>query len=145
MAPKHDPFEEGVSNDAQIELNWAMKAAKYAETYDRLRKSVKDLTTFRMTKIDDLIYSSFRFTFPELNIDAVEEEELKSEDAKKKWRPFLMPFEGKIPDWNMATLLRVDCKKDCDEHNTIIVPRCQYLAIEIARNKEGVNAKQYAK
>lgn len=35
--------------------------------------------------------------------------------------------------------MRLDCSKDYSEANTIIVPRVQFLAIELARNREGLN------
>lgn len=92
-----------------------------------------------MTKMDDLVYNAFRHTFPDLNVKTIIEDELKTTEAKEKWRPFLMVFEGKIPDWNMASLLRIDASKDASEENTMIVPRCQFMVIEIARNREGAN------
>jgi hypothetical protein len=39
----------------------------------------------------------------------------------------------------MATLIRIDSNLDYSEENTTLVPRIQFYAIEIARNKEGKN------
>nr|VZI48755.1 unnamed protein product [Spirometra erinaceieuropaei] len=58
---------------------------------------------------------------------------------KPLWRPFCMEFEGVIEDFNQGTLLRLDANKGYDEANTCVVPRIQFLAIEIARNRQGLN------
>lgn len=42
-------------------------------------------------------------------------------------------------DYSYGTLLRSDAAKDYAEENTILVTRIQFYAIEIARNREGVN------
>lgn len=39
----------------------------------------------------------------------------------------------------MGTLLRVDAAGDYNQENTTLVPRIQFFAIEIARNREGHN------
>ena len=70
-------------------------------------------------------------------------------------------YKERVEDYNMATLLRVDATMDYSEENTtlgkhlwlalisgtarwnarscVLVPRIQFYAIEIARNKEGHN------
>lgn len=48
-------------------------------------------------------------------------------------------FLFSVQDFNMGTLLRLDASKDYDPDNTIIVPRIQFFAIEIARLREGCN------
>ncbi|XP_035751933.1 protein PBDC1, partial [Egretta garzetta] len=72
-----------------------------------------------LTKVDDQIYSEFRKTFRDLKIDVLDPEELKSEPAKEKWRPFCLRFEGVVEDFNYGTLLRLDCRQDYTEENTI--------------------------
>lgn len=59
----------------------------------------------------------------------------------QKWRPFCESFKDVIEDYNFATLIRIDSTKDYSEENTIIVPRIQFYAIEIVRNREGHNKK----
>lgn len=44
-----------------------------------------------------------------------------------------------ILDYSYGTLLRSDSAKDYSEDNTILVTRIQFYAIEIARNREGIN------
>ena len=90
----------------------------------------------RSHRIDDEIYKEFRAAFPTLNIQALDEDQLKSDKSKKKWRPFCMAFEQKhsvrsaplsrvlsriaAQDFNMATLLRLHAHKDYDPNNVCI-------------------------
>lgn len=39
--------------------------------------------------------------------------------SPQKWRPFCLRFEGVVEDFNYGTLLRLDCRKDYTEENTI--------------------------
>ncbi|KAJ8286776.1 hypothetical protein GJAV_G00043170 [Gymnothorax javanicus] len=133
---------EGYGNDPQLEVIWAMKAYQHAEIYFNLISSV-DPKFLKLTKVDDKIYSAFREAFADLNIQILDPELLKSEDAKGKWRPFCNQFEGAVEDFNYGTLLRLDCQKDYTEENTIFVTRIQFFAVEIARNREGYNSVVY--
>lgn len=91
----------------------------------------------KLTAKDDLIYDTFKADFPNFKIDQIEENTLKSNESKIKWREFCNKFENEIEDFNYATMLRLDCTDDYSEANTILVTRIQFLAIEIARNREG--------
>ncbi|XP_025840794.1 protein PBDC1 isoform X2 [Vulpes vulpes] len=123
-------------------MAWAMKAMQHAEVYYKLISSV-DPQFLKLTKVDDQIYSEFRKNFEKLRIDVLDTEELKSESAKEKWRPFCLKFDGIVEDFNYGTLLRLDCSQGYTEENTIFAPRIQFLAIEIARNREGYNKAVY--
>ncbi|XP_010134792.1 PREDICTED: protein PBDC1 [Buceros rhinoceros silvestris] len=127
----------------RVELAWAMKAHQHAEVYFNLISSV-DPKFLNLTKVDDQIYSEFRKTFTDLKIDVLDPEELKSEPAKEKWRPFCLRFEGVVEDFNYGTLLRLDCRQPYTEENTIFATRIQFFAIEIARNREGWNSVVYS-
>nr|CAG4651450.1 EOG090X0HAI [Simocephalus serrulatus]SVE94592.1 EOG090X0HAI [Simocephalus serrulatus] len=131
------PGEEFV-NDNMIEELWAMKAFEHAEIYFNLLSSV-DPKVLRLTKLDDQLYKHFRETFPDLNVASVTEDQLKSAQAKECWRPFCDSYKDNVEDFNYATLIRLDSSKEYSEANSIIVPRVQFLAIELARNKEGHN------
>ncbi|XP_020831394.1 protein PBDC1 [Phascolarctos cinereus] len=133
---------EAYGNDPNIEMVWAMKAMQHAEVYYNLISSVDPLF-LRLTKVDDQIYSEFRANFGKLKIDVLDPEELKSEPAKEKWRPFCMKFSGIVEDFNYGTLLRLDCTQGYSEENTIFATRIQFFAIEIARNREGYNRAVY--
>ncbi|XP_037590731.1 protein PBDC1 isoform X3 [Cebus imitator] len=125
-----------------IEMAWAMRAMQHAEVYYKLISSV-DPQFLKLTKVDDQIYSEFRKNFEKLKIDVLDPEELKSESAKEKWRPFCLKFNGIVEDFNYGTLLRLDCSQGYTEENTIFAPRIQFFAIEIARNREGYNKAVY--
>lgn len=125
-------------NDANMEVMWAIKAHHQAETYFKLI-SAMDASRLRLTKYDDDIYRQFKRYFKMLKVDVLKTEDFKSEEAKVKWRPFCNMYEGKIEDFNFGTLLRIDCSKGYDEDNTILVTRIQFYAVEIARNKRGLN------
>lgn len=129
---------ESYGNDPDIEMAWAMKAMQHAEVYYKLISSV-DPQSLKLTKLDDQIYSEFRENFEKIRIDILDPEELKSELAKEKWRPFCMKFDGLVEDFNYGTLLRLDCSQGYTDENTIFAPRIQFYAIEIARNREGFN------
>ncbi|XP_038022883.1 protein PBDC1 [Anas acuta] len=133
---------EAYGNDPNVELMWAMRAYQHAEVYFNLISSV-DPKFLKLTKADEQIYGDFRKTFGDLKIDVLDPEELKSEPAKEKWRPFCLRFEGVVEDFNYGTLLRLDCSKGYTEENTIFATRIQFFAIEIARNREGCNNAVY--
>ncbi|XP_053321509.1 protein PBDC1 [Spea bombifrons] len=133
---------EAYGNDPNVEMIWAMKAYQHAEVYFNLISSV-DPRILKLTKTDDLIYKTFREDFPDLRIDKIDAEELKSAEAKERWRPFCMKFEKLVEDFNYGTLLRLDSSCDYTEENTIFSTRIQFFAIEIARNREGCNDKVF--
>ncbi|XP_011827142.1 PREDICTED: protein PBDC1 isoform X2 [Mandrillus leucophaeus] len=113
---------ESYGNDPDIEMAWAMRAMQHAEVYYKLISSV-DPQFLKLTKVDDQIYSEFRKNFEALRIDVLDPEELKSELAKEKWRPFCLKFNGIVEDFNYGTLLRLDCSQGYTEENTIFVFR----------------------
>ncbi len=87
---------------------------------------------------DTKIYEHFKETFPDLSIGKLTESDIKSEDAKLKWREF-SDFYKDVEDFSLGSLLRLDASKDYSEENTIIAIKIQFLAIEIARNREHFN------
>ncbi|THH17983.1 hypothetical protein EW146_g2908 [Bondarzewia mesenterica] len=76
-------------------------------------------------QLDDEIFEHTLKTFPELAekhemITVLDEDWMKSQDGKERWRNFIK-----------------------DESNTIFVTRIQFYAIEICRNKLGLNDKAH--
>lgn len=57
----------------------------------------------------------------------------------QKWRPFCEKFKETVEDYSFGTLLRVDANGEYSEENSILVPRIQFYAVELARNREGFN------
>ncbi|KAK8779685.1 protein PBDC1 [Amblyomma americanum] len=125
-------------NDPMVESLWAMKAVEHMEVYFSLISTV-DPKVLKLTPHDDAIYKDFRERFPELDVGHLVESEIKSEESKKEWREFCTKFEDVVEDFNFATLVRLDSEKDYAEENTTLVPRVQFYALEIARNREGCN------
>lgn len=125
-------------NDPTVESLWAIKAVEHMEVYFNLISAV-DPKILKLTLHDDAIYTAFRERFPKLDVKRLVESEIKSEESKKEWREFCMKFENVVEDFNFATLVRLDSEEDYAEENTTLVPRVQFYAIEIARNREGCN------
>uniref|UniRef100_A0A3B3ZFM0 Polysaccharide biosynthesis domain-containing protein n=1 Tax=Periophthalmus magnuspinnatus TaxID=409849 RepID=A0A3B3ZFM0_9GOBI len=132
---------EAYGNDPRLEAMWAIKASDHAEVYFNLISSV-DPKFLKLTKVDDKLYTLFRESFKDLDIKLLKTEDLKSDEAKGRWRPFCNQFEGIVEDFNYGTLLRLDTEKEYTEENTIFT-RVQFYAIEIARNREGLNDKVF--
>ncbi|KAM4834891.1 protein PBDC1-like [Thomomys bottae] len=133
---------ESCDNDPVIEMAWAMRTMQHAEVYYKLISSV-DPQFLKLTKVDDQIYSESWKSFEKLRIDVLDPEELKSETAKENWRPFCLKFDGLVEDFIHVTLLQLDSCKGYTEESTIFAPRIQFLAIEIAQNREGYNTAVY--
>ncbi|KAK3777896.1 hypothetical protein RRG08_038142 [Elysia crispata] len=125
-------------NRSDVELQWAMKAMDHATVHYNLISSV-DASRLRLTQMDDTIYKHFRDTFPDLDVTNIKENDLKNPEAKQQWRNFCESYKGLIEDYNLGTLLRLCCKDDYTPETTTFSVRTQFLAIEIARNKEGHN------
>ena len=69
----------------------------------------------------------------------IDEEDLKSETAKTEWRSFCQKYEKIVDNYNLGVLIRQNCRGEYSEENSIFAIRIQWLAIEIARNREGFN------
>ncbi|TFK68166.1 DUF757-domain-containing protein [Pluteus cervinus] len=135
-------------NLVEIEKQFAVKAVEQAQTYWNLLEKVKP-EDLRLTKLDDEIYEHTLETFPELKEDnyakliKLDEDWMKSKDGKERWRVFIESYKGKVTDYNFGSLIRTDAREEYGEHNTIFVTRIQFYAIEISRNKLGLNAKAH--
>lgn len=98
-----------------------------------------DPKLLKLTPHDDAIYKAFRERFPDLRVDVIDENELKSEESKQQWRPFCEQFKDIVEDYSFGTLLRSDCSDEYSQDNSILTSRIQFYAIELARNREGFN------
>jgi len=131
---------EVFGNDSRVEELWAMKAVEHAEVYFNLLCSV-DPSRLKLTgsaEQDEAIYKDVKDSFPDLPLKSLSEDDLKTEKEKVKWREFSERYKH-IEDFNAGTLFRLDCSKDYSEENSIIVPKIQFFALEIARNRDGHN------
>ncbi|KJH43315.1 hypothetical protein DICVIV_10664 [Dictyocaulus viviparus] len=127
-------------NDPSIEMAWAMKAAERANIHMNLLMCC-DTRVLRLNKMQEVIYRSFRNGFPNLDVHKVTELELKCGGMKEKWQIFCESFKEIVEDYSLGTLMRIEASKGYSVDNTIVVPKIIFLAIEIARNVEGINEK----
>ncbi|EDN10604.1 DUF757 domain-containing protein [Histoplasma capsulatum] len=134
---KFDP--ENAQNLEDMEKQFAVKAVQQMTTYWSLLETRRG-SSLRLTKMDDEIYEHFMETFPEFDPAAtINEDEMKSKEGKERWRSFLMAYDKKVEDYNFGTLLRTNPKFEYGEKETIFSVRMQFYAIEIARNRAGLN------
>lgn len=132
-------------NLEDIEKQFAVKAVQHLETYWAILEKVKG-STLRLTKIDDEIHDHLCKDFPEFDpAETIDENELKSPAGKKRWRDFMMAYEKKVDDYSFGTMLRSSPRDEYTQHGTIFVPRMQFYAVEIARNRKGLNDWIYEK
>ncbi|KAJ7130373.1 DUF757-domain-containing protein [Mycena epipterygia] len=150
MTTNSKPFDpNNAQNLIEIEKQFAVKAVEQAQTYWNLLEKVPP-TELKLTKIDDEIYEHTMATFPELAEDAhaklikLDEEAMKSPAGKERWRVFIESYKKKITDYNFGSLIRTDARQEYGESNTIFVTRIQFYAIEIARNRLGLNDAAHA-
>ncbi|CZR55939.1 probable DUF757 domain protein [Phialocephala subalpina] len=130
---------EEADNLEDIEKQFAVKAVQHMSTYWAILEKVRG-SALRLTKIDDDIYEHLKTDFPEFDPAAtINEDEMKSKAGKERWRKFMMAYEKKVDDYNFGTIVRLGPKMEYDQDTTMFVPRMQFYAIEIARNKSGLN------
>ncbi|EOA81525.1 hypothetical protein ACJQWK_10777 [Exserohilum turcicum] len=130
---------EETENLEDIEKQFAVKVVQHMETYWKILEKVPG-SKLRLTKIDDEIYEHLKKDFPEFDAAAtLNEDEMKSKQGKERWRKFITEYEKKIEDYNFGTMLRADPKTEYSQEGTIFAVRMQFYAIEIARNREGLN------
>ncbi|CCE63360.1 hypothetical protein TPHA_0E02690 [Tetrapisispora phaffii CBS 4417] len=133
---------ENADNLEDIEKQFAVVAVEQAETYWKLLTKIPG-SKLKLTSMDDEIYTNFMEKFPEYKdlerLRKFEESELKSKDAKERWRLFCNEYEKSVEDYNFGTLLRTDASQEYGQFSTIFAVRIQFYAFEIARNRHGLN------
>ncbi|KAF1990542.1 DUF757-domain-containing protein [Aulographum hederae CBS 113979] len=130
---------EEADNFEDIEKQFAVKAVQQMLTYWAILEKVRG-STIRLTKLDDEIYEHFKKEFPDFDPAAtIDEDEMKSKAGKERWRDFLETYKDKVNDYNYGTMLRASPKFEYGEKETIFAVRMQFYAVEIARNKAGLN------
>ncbi|KAF8854812.1 DUF757-domain-containing protein [Acephala macrosclerotiorum] len=130
---------EEADNLEDIEKQFAVKAVQHMSTYWAILEKVRG-SALRLTKMDDDIYEHLKTDFPEFDpAETINEDEMKSKTGKERWRKFMMAYEKKVDDYNFGTIVRLGPKMEYDQDTTMFVPRMQFYAIEIARNKSGLN------
>uniref|UniRef100_A0A6T6L3H5 Polysaccharide biosynthesis domain-containing protein n=1 Tax=Rhodosorus marinus TaxID=101924 RepID=A0A6T6L3H5_9RHOD len=130
-------------NAEGLEMSWATEAMGFADRHWELLTGLTEVKKMKVTSADAELYAAFRAAFPDLAVNVIDEEQMKSKEGKANWRAFLDGFVKRYveEDYNFGTLLRVDSSGKYDEANTTLVPRGQFYVIEIARNLEGFNVE----
>ncbi|KAL5362076.1 putative polysaccharide biosynthesis protein [Aspergillus floccosus] len=143
MSKPFDP--ETAENLEDMEKQFAVKAVEHLMTYWSILEKVPG-SKLRLTKMDDEIHEHFMKEFPDFDPAAtIDEDQMKSKEGKEKWRNWINQYEGKINDFNFGTMLRSSPKVEYDKDTTIFAMRMQFYAIEIARNRAGLNDWIYEK
>ncbi|KAI8371459.1 putative polysaccharide biosynthesis protein [Radiomyces spectabilis] len=132
------PSADELEQLEDIEKQWAVKAMHHAETYFKLISSI-DGSKLRLTGIDDEIYDDFQQSFPEIDVLHLDEKHFKTPEYKEKWRTWINKYEKRVNEFNFGSLIRIDAREDYTEQNTMFGVRMQFYAVEIARNKKGLN------
>ncbi|KAI1333931.1 DUF757-domain-containing protein [Xylariaceae sp. FL0016] len=130
---------ENAENNEEIEKQFAVKAVQHLETYWGILEKVKG-SALRLTRMDDDILEHLKSDFPDFDpAETINENEMKSKSGKERWRKFMMAYEKKVDDYNFGTIMRTSPKVEYEQDTTIFVPRMQFYAVEIARNRAGLN------
>jgi len=136
---------EQADNFEDIEKQFAVKVVQHMSTYWSILEKIPG-SKLRLTKFDDEIYDHFKKEFPDFDAAAtINEDDMKSKESKERWRNFISAYEKKIEDFNFGTMLRANPKFEYGEKETIFAVRMQFYAIEIVRNREGLNDWVYEK
>lgn len=130
-------------NLEDIEKQFAVVAVEYAEAYWKLLELTGG-ENLKLSPIDDEIYDDLLETFPSFSVGpeagaVLDENVMKSSVGKEKWNLFATRYEKKVNDYNFGTLLRLRADQEFTNENTIFSVRIQALAIEIFRNRHGLN------
>ena len=139
---------EEAENFEEMEKQFAVKAVQHMSIYWSILEKMKG-SKLRLTRFDDEIHDHFKREFPDFDPTAtIDEDQMKSKDGKERWRNFINVYGGgehKIEDFNFGTMLRRDPKFEYGEKETMFAVRMQFYAIEIARNRAGLNDWVYEK
>ncbi|MBW0481854.1 hypothetical protein O181_021569 [Austropuccinia psidii MF-1] len=135
-------------NLPEIEKQFAVRCIEQAETYWNLLGALSP-KAMKLTKYDDEIFEEFKTFFPDMasnkdgKLQKIDEDEMKSAKGKETWRNFISKFEKRVADFNFGTLIRTNANDDYTERNTMFITRIQFYAIEIARNRLGLNDRAH--
>ena len=133
---------EKTDNYEEMEKQFAVKAVQQMTTYWSILEKIPG-SKLRLTRMDDQILEHFHKDFPDFDpAKELDEDEMKGKEGKEKWRNFCMAYEkgeNKVEDYNFGTMLRKSPKTEYGERETIFAVRMQFYAIEIARNRAGLN------
>jgi hypothetical protein len=79
----------------------------------------------RVYRMDDSIFENLSNKFPELvqppynGLRKLDEDWMKSEEGKTRWRDFVEEYKDTVKDYNFGSLIRMDASDEYGERNTI--------------------------
>lgn len=128
-----------ISNDPELERKGCAAAAEYAQIHwSTLQRLVADdavpAASIELHGADDRrLYACFRPSISE-DVAILRPEQLKT----KIWRDLLTCMDGRVKDHSFMTLLRPDASLSYDDQreNLYVVPRAQFVMIELARQRK---------
>lgn len=130
---------DNAPNYEDMEKQFAVKAVHQMTVYWGILEKMPG-SKLRLTRMDDEILDSFKQAFPDFDpAQPIDEDRMKSKEGKEQWRNFINQYEKKVEDFNFGTMLRKSPKTEYEEKETIFAVRMQFYAIEIARNRAGLN------
>ena len=133
---------ENVPNYEDMEKQFAVKAVQHMTVYWSILERLPG-SKLRLSRLDDQILEHFKREFPDFDpAQELDEDTMKSKEGKEKWRKFSMAYEkgdDRIEDYNFGTMLRKSAATEYGDAETIFAVRMQFYAIEIARNRAGLN------
>lgn len=131
-----------------MEKQFAVKAVQHMMTYWSILEKLPG-SKLRLTRMDDDILEHLHKDFPDFDPAAtIDEDKMKSKEGKEQWRNFMNVYEKgekKVEDFNFGTMLRKDPKFEYGQEETMFAVRMQFYAIEISRNRAGLNDWIYEK
>lgn len=141
--------ELDVSNDPTIEALGSEECTKYAQRHWLTLTTCTDAAELVMSdsrEEDDKLYKVYQANFGGafgLDLLNLSHAALHGGGTLETWRSVLTAMEGRSfagQPMNMMTLLRADALASYDpaETDLILVPRAQFLMIEIARNRTSI-------
>ena len=132
-------MDNAISNDPELERKGCAAAAEYAQIHwSKLQRLVNDdavpAESIELHGNDRRLYACFRASISE-DVAVLRAEQLKT----RIWRDLLTCMDGRVKDHNFMTLLRPDASLSYDDQrdSLFVVPRAQFLMIELARQREG--------
>ncbi|KAK6366056.1 hypothetical protein LTR64_008483 [Lithohypha guttulata] len=130
---------ENAPNYEDMEKQFAVKAVHHMTVYWGILEKMPG-SVLRLTRMDDEILEHFKKDFPDFDpAQTIDEDKMKSKEGKEQWRNFVNQYEKKVEDFNFGTMLRKNPQTEYGEKETIFAVRMQFYAIEIARNRAGLN------
>jgi len=122
------------------DVSWVERAIQQAEVHMKLLTSVGP-SKMKFSPLDDELYRSFRKQFPDFDVMNIQEDALRNKDDIKRWKNWRNQYKDTLKDCKACSLVRIDPTQDYSGSNKMFCFRAQFLAIEIARNREGYNQK----